>query len=65
MSAEAEQTRVVSSQESSCRGATVQDVIISDISMHSGLHGGMVVSTVVSQREDSRFNSRLVPFCVE
>ena len=30
-----------------------------------GLHGGVVVSTVASQREGSRFNPHLGPFCVE
>ena len=30
-----------------------------------GLHGAVVVSTVASQREGSRFNSHLGPFCVE
>ena len=30
-----------------------------------GLHGGVVVSTVASQQEGSRFNSLLGPFCVE
>ena len=30
-----------------------------------GLHGGVVVSTVTSQQEGSRFNSQLGPFCVE
>ena len=30
-----------------------------------GLHGGVAVSTVVSQREGSRFDPRLGPFCVE
>ena len=33
--------------------------------MGGGLHGGVVVSTVASQREGSRFSSRLGPFCVE
>jgi len=30
----------------------------------AGLHGGVVVSTVASQHEGSRFNSQLGPFCV-
>ena len=30
-----------------------------------GLHSGVVVSTIASQQEGSRFNSRLEPFCVE
>ena len=30
-----------------------------------GLHGGVVVSAVASQREGSKFNSQLGPFCVE
>ena len=30
-----------------------------------GLHGGVVVSTVTSQREGSRFDPHLGPFCVE
>ena len=29
------------------------------------MHGGVVVSTVASQQEGSRFNSQLGPFCVE
>jgi len=33
--------------------------------IHHRLHGGVVVSTVASQREGSRFNSWLGPFCVE
>ena len=31
----------------------------------SGLHGGVVVSTVASQQEGSRFDPHLGPFCVE
>ena len=30
-----------------------------------GLHGGVVVRTVASQREGSRFDPHLGPFCVE
>jgi len=30
-----------------------------------GLHGGVVVSTVASQQEGSRFHPHLGPFCVE
>jgi len=30
-----------------------------------GLHGGVVVSTVASQQEDSCFETQLEPFCVE
>jgi len=30
-----------------------------------GLHGGVVVSTVASQQEGSRFDPHLEPFCVE
>ena len=32
---------------------------------NGGLHGGVVVSTIASQREGSRFNLHLGPFCVE
>ena len=30
-----------------------------------GLHGGVVVSTITSQQEGSRFDPHLGPFCVE
>ena len=33
--------------------------------MKVGLHGGVGVSTVTSQREGSRFDPHLGPFCVE
>jgi len=42
------------------------NIIISSLFLFLfGLHGGVVVSTVTSQQESSRFNSRLGPFCVE